>query len=113
MPKSLFVDPVATRAAGSIHFEDIPVCTYNKTVAEERANYSDADLIRIYRDITILREFEHMLTLIKTQANYNGIETTYPGPRPRSCCRCRPGCLQNGWNRQPGWLRGPQTETWA
>ncbi len=80
MPKSLFVDPVATRAAGSIHFEDIPVCTYNKTVAEERANYSDADLIRIYRDITILREFEHMLTLIKTQANYNGIETTYPGP---------------------------------
>ena len=73
MPKSLFVDPVATRASGSIHFEDIPVCTYNKTVAEERKNYSDEDLIRIYRDITILREFEHMLTLIKTQANYNGI----------------------------------------
>ena len=80
MPKSLFVDPVATRASGSIHFEDIPVCTYNKTVAEERKNYSDEDLIRIYRDITILREFEHMLTLIKTQANYNGIDTTYPGP---------------------------------
>lgn len=80
MPKSLFVDPVATRAAGSIHFEDIPVCTYNKTIEEERKNYSDEDLIRIYRDITILREFEHMLTLIKTQANYNGIETTYPGP---------------------------------
>ena len=80
MPKSLFVDPVATRAAGTIHFEDIPVCTYNKTIEEERKNYSDEDLIRIYRDITILREFEHMLTLIKTQASYNGVDTTYPGP---------------------------------
>ncbi len=80
MPKSLYVDPVKTRASGKIHFEDIPVCTYNKTVAEERKNYKDSDLIRIYRDITILREFETMLNLIKTQAVYNGIETTYPGP---------------------------------
>ncbi len=80
MPKSLYVDPVATRASGTIHFEDIPVCTYNKSVSEERRNFADADLIRIYRDITILREFETMLNLIKTQAVYNGIETTYPGP---------------------------------
>lgn len=80
MPKSLYVDPVATRAAGTIHFEDIPVCTYDKTIEEERKNYSDEDLIRIYRDITILREFEHMLNLIKTQASYNGVDTTYPGP---------------------------------
>ena len=80
MPKSLYVDPVATRAPGKIHFEDIPVCAYNKTVQEERANYSDEDLIRIYRDITILREFEYMLNLIKTQASYNGVDTTYPGP---------------------------------
>ena len=34
MPKSLYVDPVATRAPGKIHFEDIPVCAYNKTIAE-------------------------------------------------------------------------------
>ncbi len=80
MPKSLYVDPVATRAPGKIHFEDIPVCAYSKTVAEERKNFSDEDLIRIYRDITILREFENMLNLIKTQASYNGIDTTYPGP---------------------------------
>ncbi len=80
MPKSLYVDPVATRAPGKIHFEDIPVCAYNKTIAEERANFSDVDLVRIYRDITILREFENMLNLIKTQASYNGIDTTYPGP---------------------------------
>jgi len=80
MPKSLYVDPIETRAAGKIKFQDIDVCAYNKTVKEERKNFSDADLIRIYRDITILREFESMLNLIKTQAVYNGIETTYPGP---------------------------------
>ena len=80
MPKSLFVDPVETLAPGKITFEDIPVNVYNKTIKEERKRYSDDDLVRIYRDITVLREFESMLSLIKTQGVYNGIETTYPGP---------------------------------
>ena len=80
MPKSLFVDPVETLAPGKITFKDIPVNAYNKTIAEERGRYSDDDLIRIYRDITVLREFESMLSSIKTQGGYNGIETTYPGP---------------------------------
>ena len=80
MPKSLFVDPAQIRAPGKISFQDIPVNAYGKTVAEERGRYSDDDLIRIYRDITILREFESMLNQIKTQGQYNGIETTYPGP---------------------------------
>lgn len=80
MPKSLFVDPKELRAAGKITFEDIPVNTYKKTIAQERKNFSDDTLIRIYRDITVLREFETMLNLIKTQGVYEGIETTYPGP---------------------------------
>ena len=80
MPKSLFVDPAETRAAGKIKFKDIPVNTYKKTIKEERKRYSDDDLVRIYRDITVLREFESMLNQIKTQGLYNGIETTYPGP---------------------------------
>ena len=82
MPKSLYIDPVKVREPGYIHFEDIPVCQYNKTIKQEldEGNYTKEDLIRIYRDMAICREFEHMLTLIKTQANYNGVETTYPGP---------------------------------
>ena len=80
MPKSLFVDPVETLAPGKITFKDIPVNVYNKTIKDERKRYSDDDLVRIYRDITVLREFESMLSLIKTQGVYNGIETTYPGP---------------------------------
>ncbi|NLW74365.1 MAG: dehydrogenase [Clostridiales bacterium] len=80
MPKSLFVDPVATRAPGKITFTDIPVNRYNKTINDERARYSDGDFIRIFRDIAICREFETMLSLIKTQGSYNGVQTTYPGP---------------------------------
>ena len=80
MPKSLFVDPVELRAPSTIHFEDIPVNAYSKTVSEERSKYGDENLVRIWRDITILREFESMLNQIKTQGVYNGIETTYPGP---------------------------------
>ena len=80
MPKSLFVDPSEVRAAGKITFNDIPVNTYNKSIKDERGKFSDDDLVRIYRDIAILREFESMLNQIKTQGLYNGIETTYPGP---------------------------------
>ncbi|MBR2860442.1 MAG: dehydrogenase [Clostridia bacterium] len=80
MPKSLFVDPAETRAAGKISFNDIPVNTYNKTIKQERKKFGDDNLVRIYRDITVLREFESMLNQIKTQGLYNGIETTYPGP---------------------------------
>ena len=80
MPKSLFVDPIETLAPGKIKFKDIPVNAYNKTIQEERKRYKDEDLVRIYRDITVLREFESMLNQIKTQGVYNGIETTYPGP---------------------------------
>ncbi len=80
MPKSLFVDPAKTREAGKITFRDIDVNVYYRTLEQERERYSDEDLLRIYRDIAILREFESMLSLIKTQGVYNGIETTYPGP---------------------------------
>ncbi len=80
MPKSLYVDPVVTRAAGKIEFKDIPVNVYNKTVAEERSRFSDADLIRIFRDMAVCREFETMLNSIKVNGMYNDINTTYPGP---------------------------------
>jgi len=80
MPKSQFIDPKELRKSGKITFKDIPVNAYNKTIDEERKNFSDEDLIRIYRDIAILREFETMLLGIKTQGEYAGIKHSYPGP---------------------------------
>jgi 2-oxoisovalerate dehydrogenase E1 component len=80
MPKSLFISPSEARAKSTIKFQSIPINAYNKTIAQEKGNYSAHDLMQIYRDITILREFETMLNLVKTQSAYNGVETTYPGP---------------------------------
>ena len=80
MPKSQFLDPSKLRKAGSIKFTDIPVNAYSKTIQEERDNFYGEDLKRIYRDMTYLREFETMISQIKTIGEYNGVKHTYPGP---------------------------------
>ncbi|MDR1891412.1 MAG: dehydrogenase, partial [Oscillospiraceae bacterium] len=80
MPKSQFVDPKILRKPGKIHFEDIDVNQYSKTVAEEQKLYTKADFLRIYHDMAIIREFETMLYSIKTTNAYNGVEYNNPGP---------------------------------
>ena len=80
MPKSQYVDPGKAFEAGYIHFEDIPVCQYNKTLAEEKKLYTKADFLRIYRDMRIIREFETMLNEVKVKSEYNGVQYNNPGP---------------------------------
>ena len=53
---------------------------YSKSIEDEKANFSNEDFIRIYRDMAIIREFETMLNLIKTTSEYNGIPYSHPGP---------------------------------
>ncbi len=80
MPKNLYIDPNEVRKSGKIKFKDIPVNQYNKSIDEEKGNFSNEDFIRIYRDMSIIREFEGMLNAIKTTGQYNGIEYNHPGP---------------------------------
>ncbi len=80
MPKSQYVDPGKAFEAGYIRFEDIPVCQYKKTIKEELKLYTKEDMIRIYRDMVIIREFETMLNDVKTKSCYNGVEYNNPGP---------------------------------
>ena len=80
MPKSQFLDPDLLRKPGKIAFGNIPVNQYNKTMAEERINFTDDDLIRIYRDMVIIREFESMLNDIKVKNEYKGVTYNHPGP---------------------------------
>jgi len=80
MPKTLFMDPNELRKSGKITFCDIPVNQYNKTIEEERENFTEQDFMRIYRDMAFIREFETMLNSIKTTNQYNGIEYFNPGP---------------------------------
>ncbi len=80
MSKQLFVDPIELRKAGKISFEDIPVNQYNKTIEDEKKNFSNDDFVRIFNDIAVLREFESMINVIKLKGEYQGFKHSYPGP---------------------------------
>ncbi|MDX2443006.1 MAG: thiamine pyrophosphate-dependent enzyme [Bacteroidales bacterium] len=80
MPKNLFIDPKTVRKPGKITFQPIPVNEYQKTIEEEKANFSNDDFLKIYKDMMIIREFELMLNKIKTTNEYNGISYNHPGP---------------------------------
>ncbi|HNZ68010.1 MAG: thiamine pyrophosphate-dependent enzyme [Prolixibacteraceae bacterium] len=80
MPKSQFINPSEVRKPGFVEFQPIPVNQYSKTIEEEKANFSDDEFLRIYRDMALIREFETMLNLIKTRGEYNGIAYNHPGP---------------------------------
>lgn len=80
MTKSLYMNPDVLRAPSVIKFKDIPVNQYNKSIDEEKSNFSNDDFIRIFRDMAIIREFETMLNLIKTTGEYNSVPYNHPGP---------------------------------
>jgi 2-oxoisovalerate dehydrogenase E1 component len=80
MPKSQNINPKDVRKPQFIEFGKIPVNQYNKSIADEKKNFSNDDLLRIFRDMAIIREFETMLNLIKTTNEYNGIKYNHPGP---------------------------------
>lgn len=80
MPKIQFLDPKESRKASSLKLKPIPVNQYNKTVKDELKNFSKDELVRIYHDMVVIREFETMLNLIKTTGEYNGVAYNHPGP---------------------------------
>ena len=80
MPRTQYIDPNEIRKSGEIKFKNIPVNQYSKSIGDEKDNFSSDDFLRIYRDMSIIREFEGMLNAIKTTGQYNGIEYNHPGP---------------------------------
>lgn len=81
MTKSLFVDPKAVRKAEApVRFPEIPVNVYQKSVKDEKGNFTQTEFLHIYRDMCYIREFETMLNLIKTTSEYQGVSYTHPGP---------------------------------
>ncbi len=82
MPKCQNIDPAKARAKSEVKFKPIPINAYSKTAKEELAagNFTAEELVRIYRDMAVVREFETMLHLVKTTGAYNGVEYNNPGP---------------------------------
>ena len=80
MPKSIIIAPDKVLAKSSIHFTDVPVNVYDKPLAEEAAVYSRPDLLAIYRDMCLIREFETTLNQIKLKGAYKGVAYSHLGP---------------------------------
>ena len=84
MPKALYIDPEVTLRPQEheLKLPTIPVMKYNKTVKEELKDgrFTKEDLLRIFRDMSYIREFETMLNLVKTTGGYNGVAYNNPGP---------------------------------
>ncbi|MCL2544985.1 MAG: thiamine pyrophosphate-dependent enzyme [Clostridia bacterium] len=80
MPKSQFVDPAKMRAPGELTFAPIPLNKYQKPFAESAKRFAKGDLLGIYHDMQLIREFESMLYSVRTTKQYNGVEYVYTGP---------------------------------
>ena len=82
MPKELMINPTEARAKSSVEFAPIPVNQYDKTVTDELAagNVTKDDLVRIQRDMMIIRTFESMLDSVKKQGHYRDIQYNHRGP---------------------------------
>ena len=82
MPKCQMIEPQQCRSKCYIEFTPIPVNQYSKSVGRELAlgNFTAEDLIRIQRDMLVVRAFESMLNEVKLRGNYMGIEYNHRGP---------------------------------
>lgn len=80
MTKQLSIKPEDVRKPSWIKFEDIPVNQYQKKPGDVADKFSKEDLMRIYRDMRMIREFETMLYSVKTTNAYNGLDYNNPGP---------------------------------
>lgn len=80
MPKSIVVDPRETRTTGKLSFTDIPLNAYVPNVKKELEKHGRDALVRAYRDMVLIREFETMLNTIKTKGAYQGIAYDHLGP---------------------------------
>ncbi|MBW7883267.1 MAG: dehydrogenase, partial [Caldilineaceae bacterium] len=80
MTKAILIDPTEVRRPGKLAAPTIPINQYVPDPKAELAKYGVANLVRIYRDMVYIREFETMLDRIKREGAYQGIEYQHKGP---------------------------------
>src|SRR5689334_6092334 len=80
MPKSILIEPERVFASKPIQFTKIPVNAYNRTIEQEKKNYTQADFLNIWQDMCAIREFETSLNEIKTKGAYKTVTYNHAGP---------------------------------
>jgi len=80
MTKQILIDPRDVRKPGVLTAPSIPLNAYRPDIAAEKTKYGVETLVRIYRDMVVIREFETMLDRIKKEGSFEGIEYNHKGP---------------------------------
>jgi 2-oxoisovalerate dehydrogenase E1 component len=80
MPKSLMIRPEEVRKSGSLAFSPIPVNQYKGTIQKAAKQYGKDSLVRILRDMSVIRAFENMLNEVKLRGAYEGVAYNHRGP---------------------------------
>ncbi len=80
MPKSLTIDPHEARKSSLLRAPDIPVNAYHSDPGAEAERFSSAELVNIYHDMRLIREFELVLDGFKKAGSYRGIAYEHLGP---------------------------------
>ena len=78
--KQLIVDPSVEREQGVIQIPAIPLNQYSTPIAAEAERFGAQSLVGILEDMILIREFEEMLSEIKTLGSYRGVLANYGGP---------------------------------
>jgi 2-oxoisovalerate dehydrogenase E1 component len=82
MPKAVNIDPKEMRSRRVLDLKPIPLNQYDRSLGDEllAGNFTKADLIRIQRDMMIIRAFEEMLDSVKKQGHFKDIPYNHRGP---------------------------------
>src|SRR5688572_6739641 len=82
MPKAIPIDPAEVRSRRVLNLKPIPLNQYERSLSDElmAGNFSKADLVRIQRDMMIIRAFEEMLDSVKKQGHFKDIPYNHRGP---------------------------------
>lgn len=80
MTKAILIDPTEMRRADTLTAPAIPINAYVPDPEAELARWGREGLMRMYRDMVYIREFETMLDRIKREGTYEGIAYNHKGP---------------------------------
>ena len=80
MTKLIPIDPAEARRSSVVVGRDVPVNAYKPNPGREAQIFGRDGLVRIYRDMVYIREFETMLDRIKREGAYQAIAYDHLGP---------------------------------
>ena len=80
MTKRIPIDPAEARRRTTITAPELPVNAWLSDPPADAARYGSEGLLRIYRDMLIIRHFETMLEHVKREGAWQGIDCQHGGP---------------------------------